>query len=67
MVTIGDLTKIESILIQGNDPRACTDSVQKVRRWLAAGGAAPAVKRKLEQLVARFGNAKFAPRKPSAI
>ena len=64
MVTIGDLARIESILVQANDLRACTDSVQKVRRLLAAGGAAPDVRRKLEQLVGRFGNARFAPRKP---
>ena len=63
MVTIGELAKIENVLVQANDPKVRIDSMQKVRRWLAAGDAAPDVKRKLEQLVGRFGNAKFAPRK----
>jgi len=61
MVTMGELAKIENVLVQGTDARACGENVLKVRRWLAAGGATRDVRRKLEQLVGRFGNAKFTP------
>jgi hypothetical protein len=62
MVTIGELAKIEHILVRGSDPRACGDYVHKVRRWLAAGGVRTEVRHKLEQLAGQFGNAKFALR-----
>ena len=56
MVTIAELTKMENVLVQANNPRTCGDHVKKLRRWLAAGQTSPDVKRKLELLLGRFGN-----------
>ena len=60
MVSISDLMKMESILRQGQNVQLCGQYVQKLRTWLAAGQSSPEVHRRLEQLVARFGNARFA-------
>jgi hypothetical protein len=60
MVSIGELTKIEQALCRGSDARACNEHVRKIRMWLATGQASADVARKLEQLVGRFGNARFA-------
>ena len=60
MVSISELTKIEMILAQAADARICADYVNKIRRWLAAGQATPDVKRRLEHLIGRFGNVRFA-------
>ena len=60
MVSIGELTKIEAALRQGHNPRICNDYVSKLRHWLASGKEPPDVTRRMELLVARFGNVKFA-------
>jgi hypothetical protein len=67
MVSINELTKIESVLRRAENPRACNEYVGKMRMWLATGQAPIDVRRRLEQLVARFGGTRFAgsSRRPS--
>ena len=60
MVSIGELTKMENALRQGQNARMCNDYVAKLRVWLASGKEPPDIKRKIELLVARFGNVRFA-------
>ena len=66
MVSLRELDKIEMVLRQGRDARACVAYIGKLRGWLAAGGCPADVRRKLEQMVSRFGNSRFAsaPRQP---
>jgi hypothetical protein len=67
MVSINELTRIESVLRRAENPRACNEYVGKMRVWLASGQAPIDVRRRLEQLVARFGGTRFAGsgRRPS--
>ena len=65
MVLMSELLRIEMILQIGQrtleNPVVCRSSVAKMRRWLAAGQHSAQVRTKLEQLLGRFGNARFAP------
>jgi hypothetical protein len=67
MVSLNELTKIESVLRRAENPKACNEFVGKIRMWLASGQAPTDVRRRLEQLIARFGSTKFADsgRRPS--
>ena len=63
MVSMSQLSRIESILRQGDrggdSARICKQYVGQIRRWLAAGQSPADVRRKLELLVARFGNVRY--------
>jgi len=63
MVSVGELQKIEGILREGErsgqNTRMCKDYVGRIRMWLAKGRNPVDVRRKLEQLISRFGNARF--------
>lgn len=66
MLAMSELLKIEGALQRGGntgaDPSGCRESAAKLRRWLAAEQHPLPVRRKLEQLIGRFGNARFLPR-----
>jgi hypothetical protein len=63
MVTVSELSKIENILRQGEHSgdhgKSCKEYIGKVRRWLASGQSPADVRRKLELLVARYGNVRY--------
>jgi hypothetical protein len=60
MVSLNELMRIESVLRRAEHPRACNEFVGKMRMWLASGQAPIEVRRRLEQLIARFGSTRFA-------
>lgn len=63
MTSMGEVLRIEQFLERGervhDNRRGCLQLVAKVRSLLAAGTESTAVRRKLEQLVGRFGNVEF--------
>jgi hypothetical protein len=63
MVSMSQLSRIESVLRQGNrggdSGKICKQHVGQIRRWLASGQSPADVRRKLELLVARFGNVQY--------
>jgi hypothetical protein len=63
MVSVSELLKIENILRQGEHGgdrgKVCKEYIGKIRRWLASGESPADVRRKLELLVARFGNVRY--------
>ena len=67
MVSLSELTKIESVLRRAENPRVCNEYLGKLRMWLASGQAPINVGRRLEQMIARFGSTKFVglSRRPS--
>jgi len=60
MVSINELMRIEDALRRGGNAVICHEYVRKIRMWLATGQASPQVSRRLQELVARFGNVRFA-------
>jgi hypothetical protein len=63
MVSVSQLSRIENVLRQGeqggDNGRTCKEYVGKIRRWLASGESPTDVRRKLELLIARFGNVRY--------
>lgn len=63
MVSVSELLKIEGILRRGEqtreNPRMCKEYIGRLRMWLAAGRSPTEVRRRLEQLISRFGNVRF--------
>lgn len=60
MVSINELSRIEGVLRRGDNPRVCNEYVGKMRMWMAAGENNLVVRRRLEQMIARFGHTRFA-------
>jgi hypothetical protein len=60
MVSLSELTMIESVLRRAENPRVCKEYLGKLRMWLASGQAPMNVRRRLEQMIARFGSMRFA-------
>ena len=60
MVSMPELLKIEGVLRRADNVRLCNEYIGKLRMWLATGQAPGDIRRRLEQLIARFGNIRFA-------
>jgi hypothetical protein len=60
MVSINELSRIEGVLRRGDNARMCNEYVAKMRNWLATGEGNLVLRRRLEQMVARFGHTRFA-------
>ncbi len=63
MVSVSELSRIEEMLRRGErdvgKARICKDYIGKIRRWLSSGESSADVRRKLEQLISRYGNARY--------
>ena len=63
MVSVSQLTRIEGTLRQGQhgegNGKICKEYVGKLRRELASGESSAEVRRKLEQLIGRFGSIRY--------
>jgi hypothetical protein len=63
MTSLNEVLKIGQQLERGerthDNRRACVALVARVRQLLSSGTESVEVRRKLEQLVGRFGNARF--------
>jgi len=63
MVSVSQLTRIEGTLRQGQtgggNGKICKEYVGKLRRELASGVSSAEVRRKLEQLISRFGSVRY--------
>ena len=63
MVSVSQLTRIEGTLRQGqtggSNGKICKEYVGKIRRELASGDSPADVRRKLEQLIGRFGSVRY--------
>jgi len=63
VVSVSQLTRIEGTLRQGQqgggNGKICKEYVGKIRRELASGESSAEVRRKLEQLIGRFGSVRY--------
>ena len=61
--SVSELSRMENILRQGErgggNARVCKEHVAKIRRWLASGESAADVRRKLENLIGRYGSVRY--------
>jgi hypothetical protein len=63
MVSMSEVQRIEQFLAMAErshkNRRGSLQLVAKLRGWHAAGQHSPEIRRKLESLIGRFGNAEF--------